>query len=185
MTECNCFPAALQISDQLHRLEASLASTTFDQILTTARYVSAVCRQYAACPICSDPSYFTIYVVILRKAVVCYTHLTQSSSTTSSPGTASTSSAGSSRGWYGGTSRVRIGNFEVDAPLDDHTRAVILRTELRRAAEAAAQLGSVLSSGSVKGAPQMRDDVTLSYQSGLVSVLREEIAAVQRLLYAM
>lgn len=186
MTECACFASALQVSDQLHRTETAFASTSFDQVLSIARHASAVCRQYAACRICSDPSYFTIYIIILRKASLCYNHLAHSSSTSSSPGTASTtSSAGSSQGgWYGPTSRLRIGNFEVEAPVDDHTRAVILRTEVRRAADAATQLEAVLSPGSVKAGVH-RDEATLSYLRGLVATLREEIAGVERLLYSM
>jgi hypothetical protein len=185
MTECNCFTSALQVSDSLHRTETALASSSFDHVLSIARWASAVVRQYASCAICSDPSYFTIYVIILRKAAGCYSSLAHSSSASSSPGTASTSSGGSSQGWYGGTTRVRIGNFEVDAPLDDHTRNVIMRTEVRRASEAAAQLESTLGSTSVKASTQARDDATLTYQRGLVTVLREELDAVERLLYAM
>jgi hypothetical protein len=185
MTECTCFASALQVSDQLHRTETALASTSFDQVLGTARHASAVCRQYAACVSCSDPSYFTIYVIILRKAAVCYNHLAHSSSTSSSPGTASTSSRGSSQGWYGGISRLRIGNFEVEAAVDDHTRTVILRTEVRRAAEAASQLETVLGPGSVKASSHNRDEATLTYQRGLVAALRDEIAGVERTLYTM
>jgi hypothetical protein len=186
MTECNCFASALQVSEQLHRTETALASASFDQVLNIARYASAVCRQYASCAICSDPSYFTIYVIILRKAVVCYNHLAHSSSNNSSPASASTSSGGLSNSWYGGgTSRLRIGSFEVEAPLDDHTRAVILRTEVRRAAEAAAQLETTLSPGSVKASAHNRDETTLVYLRSLVSALREEIAAVERALYSM
>jgi len=182
--ECNCFASALQVSDQLHRTETALASTSFDQVLNTARFASSVCRQYASCHVCSDPSYFTIYVIILRKAMVCYIHLAHSSSNTSSPASVSTSSGGSSQGWYSArTSRVRIGNFEVDAPLDDHTRTVILRTEVRRAAEAAAQLEAVLGPTSVKALAHHRDETTLQYQRGLVIALREEIAAVEQTLY--
>jgi hypothetical protein len=144
-----------------------------------------VVRQYASCAVCSDPSYFTIYVIILRKAASLYSSLAQSSSATSSPGTASTSSNGSSQGWNGGTTRVRIGTFEVDTPLDDHTRNVILRTEVRRASEAAAQLDSTLSSTSVKASMQARDEATLTYLRGLVAVLREELGAIERLLYVM
>jgi hypothetical protein len=186
MTECTCFASALQVSDQLHRTETALATTSFDQILSIARHASAVCRQYASCVSCSDPSYFTIYIIILRKAAVCYHHLAHSSSTSSSPGTASTtSSAGSSQGSYGQTSRLRIGNFEVEAAVDDHTRAVILRTEVRRAADAAAQLESVLGPGSVKASGHNRDEATLTYQRSLVATLREEIAGVERTLYTM
>jgi hypothetical protein len=186
MTECTCFASALQVSDQLHRTETALATASFDQVLSIARHASAVCRQYASCAICSDPSYFTIYIIILRKAAVCYNHLAHSSSTSSSPGTASTtSSAGSSQGWYGPTSRLRIGNFEVEAAVDDHTRTVILRTEVRRAADAAAQLEAVLGPGSVKASGHNRDEATLTYQRGLVAALREEIAAVERTLYTM
>jgi len=179
MTECNCFASALQVSDQLHRTEASLASASFDQVLNIARYASAVCRQYASCTTCSDPSYFTIYIIVLRKAVVCYSYLAHSSSNTSSPASTSTSSGGSS----GGTSRIRIGAFEVEAPLDDHTRAVLLRTEVRRADEAAQQLEAVLGPGSVKASAHQRDETTLQYQRGLVVALREEIGAVEQKLY--
>lgn len=186
MTECNCFASALQVSDTLHRTEAALAATSFDQVLSIARWGSAVCNQYAVCSQCSDPSYFTIYFLILRKVATCYSYLAHSSSTTSSPGTASTSSSGSSsQGWYGGTTRVRIGNFEVDTPLDDRTRNVILRTEVRRALEAAAQLESVLSSNSVKASGAARDETTLVYHQSLVASLREEIAAIERALYSM
>jgi hypothetical protein len=73
----------------------------------------------------------------------------------------------------------------VDTPLDDHTRNVILRTEVRRAAEAAGQLESTLSSTSVKASIQARDEATLAYLQGLVTVVREELGAVERLLYAM
>ena len=185
MTECNCFSSALQVSDSLHRAETALASTSFDHILSISRWASAVVRQYASCAVCSDPSYFTIYVIILRKAASCYSSLAHSSSASSSPGTASTSSRGSSQGWTGGTTRVRIGNFEVDAPLDDHTRNVILRTEVRRASEAAAALEATLSPASVKGSTQSRDEATLTYLRGLVAVLREELGAVERLLHSM
>lgn len=185
MTECTCFASALQVSDQLHRTETALASSTFDQVLSIARHASGVVRQYATCRSCSDPSYFTIYIIILRKAAVCYNHLAHSSSTNSSPGTSSTSSGGSSQGWGGGTTRLRIGNFEVDAPLDDHTRTVILRTEVRRAAEAAASLEAVLGAGSVKSNTQNRDEATLVYQRGLVAALIEEVAALERILYTM
>ncbi len=185
MTECNCFASALQVSDSLHRTESALASTSFDSVLSINRWASAVVRQYAACSVCSDPSYFSIYIIILRKAASCYNSLAHSSSASSSPGTASTSSSSSSQGWYGGTTRIRIGNFEVDTPLDDHTRIVILRTEVRRASEAATQLESTLSSTSVKAAIQTRDEATLTYLRGLVVVLRDELAAIERLLYAM
>jgi hypothetical protein len=73
----------------------------------------------------------------------------------------------------------------VDAPLDDHTRNVILRTEVRRASEAAAMLASTLGSTSVKASTQARDEATLTYQRGLVAVLREELAAVERLFYTI
>ncbi|KIW09339.1 uncharacterized protein PV09_00243 [Verruconis gallopava] len=185
MTECNCFASALQVSDSLHRTETALASTSFDHILSVARWAAAVVRQYASCSMCSDPSYFTIYVIILRKAASCYSSLAHSSSASSSPGTASSSSGSSSQGWFGATTRVRIGNFEVDTPLDDHTRSVILRTEVRRASEAAAQLESTLDSTSVKATRQVRDEAALTYQRGLVAVLREELAAVERLLYSV
>lgn len=185
MTECNCFANALSVSDSLHRTETALTSSSFDHILSISRWASAVVRQYASCAVCSDPSYFTIYVIILRKAAGCYSSLAHSSSASSSPGTASTSSGGSSQGWSGGTTRVRIGNFEVDAPLDDHTRNIILRTEVRRASEAAAQLESTLSPSSVKSSMQARDEATLTYLRGLVTVLREELSAVERLLYGM
>jgi hypothetical protein len=186
MTECSCFASALQVSDQLHRTETALSSTSFDQVLSIARHASAVCRQYAACARCSDPSYFTIYIIVLRKAVVCYNHLARLSSTGSSPGTASTaSSGGSSQGWSGGTSRLRIGNFEVEAAVDDNMRTVILRTEVRRAANAASQLESVLGPGSVKASGHNRDEATLTYQRGLVAALREEVAGVERALYTM
>ncbi|KAF2434841.1 hypothetical protein EJ08DRAFT_433451 [Tothia fuscella] len=179
MSECGCFASALQISDQLHRTETALTSTSFDQVLTVARHAQVVCRQYANCSRCSDPSYFTIYIIILRKATACYRYLVRSSSSTnSSPATGSTSS--SSNGVYNGTSRLRIGNFEVDAPLDDHTRTVILRTEVRRAIEAAAHLDAVLSPHSVKTS---RDEATLSYLRGLVDALKEEISSVERSLY--
>lgn len=181
MTECNCFASALQVSDQLHRTETALASTSFDQVLNTSRFASAVCRQYALCPNCSDPSYFAIYILVLRTAVRLYNHLTHTSSQNSSP---SSVSSGSSQG-YRGTSRVRIGAFEVEAPLDDHTRAVILRTELRRAAEAALQLEIVLGPSSVKASTHHRDETTLQYQRGLVNALREEIAAVEQTLYTI
>jgi hypothetical protein len=182
MTECNCFASALQVSEQLHRTETSLTSASFDQVLNTSRFASSVCRQYASCHSCSDPSYFSIYVLVLRSAVRCYNHLAHASSNTSSPSSVSTNSSGSSQ-HYRRTSRVRIGAFEVEAPLDDHTRAVILRTELRRAAEAALQLEAVLGPSSVKASTHHRDETTLQYQRGLVVVLREEIAAVDQTLH--
>jgi hypothetical protein len=186
MTECACFASALQVSEQLHRTEAALTSTSFDHILAVARQASYVCRQYASCANCVDPSYFTIYVIILRKAAVCYNHLARNSSSNgSSPGTASTSSYGSSHSWYGGTSRLRIGSFEVEAQIDEHTRNLILRTEVRRAAEAAAQLETVLGPHSVKGTNHSRDETTLQYQRGLVAALRQEVEGVERMLHAM
>ena len=186
MTQCNCFASALQVSDQLHRTETALSSATFDHVLSVARNASYVCRQYAACPYCSDPSYFTIYVIILRKAAVCYHHLIQSASTGSSPSATSSSSHGSSsHGWYGGTSRLRVGAFEVEASLDDHTRNLILRTEVRRAAEAAAQLETVLGSHSIKGTNHGRDETTLQYHRAIVSALRDEVGNIERLLLTM
>lgn len=182
MTECHCFASALQVSDQLHRTETALASTSFDQVLNTSRFASSVCRQYASCHSCTDPSYFAIYVLVLRTAVRCYNCLAHASSNSSSPSSVSTSSSGSSQG-YRGTSRVRIGAFEVETPLDDHTRTVILRTELRRAAEAALQLEAVLGPSSVKASTHHRDETTLQYQRGLVNALREEIAVLEQTLY--
>jgi hypothetical protein len=183
MTQCGCFASALQVSDQLHRTETALASTSFDQVLSISRHASAVCGQYASCARCTDPNYFTIYVLILRKATSCYSHLVHSaSSTSSSPGTASTSSGGSSQAWHGGTSRLRIGNFEVEAPIDDYIRTSILRTEVRRASDAAGQLDAVLGPGSVKACAP-RDEATLVYLRSLVASLREEIGSVERTLY--
>lgn len=184
MTGCNCFADALRASESLHSTERGLASTSFDHILSVSRWASSVVRQYCSCTMCADPSYFTIYVIILRKAASCYSSLTHSSSASSSPGTASTSSGSSSQGWNGGTTRVRIGSFEVEAPLDDHTRNVILRTEVRSASEAAAQLESTLSSTSVKALLQARDEATLAYLQSQVAVAREELGAVERILYA-
>jgi hypothetical protein len=186
MTLCNCFASALQVSDQLHRTETAIASTSFDYVLSVARNASYVCRQYASCPHCSDPSYFTIYVILLRKAAACYNYLIQSGSNGSSPSTTSSSSQGSSsHGWYGGTSRLRIGSFEVEAALDEHTRNLILRTEVRRAVEAAAQLETVLGSSSVKGQSPSRDATTLQYQRALVSTLRDEVGNLERVLLTM
>jgi len=182
MTECNCFASALQVTDQLHRTETALASTSFDQVLNTSRFASSVCRQYASCHSCSDPSYFAIYVLVLRTAVRCYNHLAHTSSSSSNTSSPASVSSSSSQG-YRGTSRVRIGAFEVEAPLDDHTRAVILRTELRRAAEAALQLETVLGPSSVKASTHHRDETTLQYQRGLVIALRDQIAAVEQTLY--
>lgn len=183
MTDCNCFASALQVSDQLHRTEQSLASASVDQVLTASRFASSVCRQYASCRSCSDPSYFAIYVLVLRTAVRCYNYLARTSSNTPSPSSVSTSSSRSSQS-YRPTSRVRIGAFEVEAPLDDHTRAVILRNELRRATEAAQQLETVLGPSSVKASTHHRDNTTLEYQRGLVKALKEEIAAVEQSLAA-
>lgn len=182
MTDCNCFASALQVSDQLHRTEQSLALASVDQVLNASRFASSVCRQYAACSSCTDPSYFAIYVLVLRTAVRCYNYLAHTSNT-SSPSSVSTSSSGSSQG-YRATSRVRIGAFEVEAPLDDHTRAAILRNELRRATEAAQHLDTVLSPSSLKASTHHRDNTTLEYQRGLVKALREEIAAVEQTLFA-
>ncbi|KAF2404536.1 hypothetical protein EJ06DRAFT_526617 [Trichodelitschia bisporula] len=187
MSGCTCFASALQVSEQLHRTEAALASTAFDHVLNVARHASAVCRQYAACPLCADPSYFPLYVIILRKAAACYSHLIQAASPAgASPGTASTASgvSASSSGQGAHTSRVRIGAFEVDAPLDDHTRALILRTEVRRAAEAACALETVLGPGSPKAAAH-RDETALMYQRGLVGALREEIGALEGVLQSI
>lgn len=185
MTDCNCFASALQVSDQLHRTEQSIASASFDQVLKASRFASSVCRQYAACNFqsCSDPSYFAIYVLVLRASVRCYNYLAHTSSNTSSPSSVSTSSSGSSQG-YRAISRLRIGAFEVEAPLDDHTRVAILRNELSRAAEATQQLDTVLSPSSAKAAIHHRDHTTLEYQRSLVKALRDEIAAVEQILLA-
>lgn len=222
MTECACFASALHVSDQLHRTETSLATTAFDHILSTARRASAVCRTYAACPDCPDPAYFTLYVIILRKAAACYAHLAYSPPPPhgsaalgqgASPGTASTSSSGGASssaggsggggGWYAtqaATSRLRVGAFEVEAALDEQTRAIILRTEVQRAAGTAALLEAVLGPGSVKAAAAAaaggggaahgggaggRDETALHYQRGLVATLKEEIATVDRYLQFM
>lgn len=183
MTDCNCFSSALQVSDQLHRTEHSLASASLDQVLNASRFASSLCRQYAACPSCTDPSYFAIYVLVLRTAVRCYNYLAHASSNNPSPSSVSTSSSASSQS-YRATSRVRIGAFEVEAPLDDRTRAAVLRNELSRAAEAAQQLNTVLGPSSPKASTQYRDHTTLEYQRGLVRALREEIAAVEQILLA-
>ncbi|KAE9988587.1 hypothetical protein EG328_009720 [Venturia inaequalis] len=183
MTDCNCFASALQVSDQLHRTEQALASASVDQVLNASRFASSVCRQYAACRSCTDPSYFAVYVLVLRTAVRCYNYLAHASSNNSSPSSVCTSSSGSSQG-YRATSRVRIGAFEVEAPLDDHTRAAILRNELSRAAEAARQLDGVLGPSSSKASTHRRDNTTLEYQRGLVEALRGEIAAVEQTLLA-
>jgi len=191
MTEsgCTCIYSALQVSDTLLRTEASLFSSSFDQVLNAARHASVVVRQYCHCAHCSDALYFTTYVVILRKAAVCYNHLAnlslRSPSTSSSPGRASnTSTSSGESSSYGGTSRLRIGNFEVDAPVDDYTRSVILRTEVRRAADAAAELDTVMGPGSVKAYRQW-DQATLTYQRVVVANLQEEISAVERTLYTL
>jgi hypothetical protein len=185
MTECTCFASALQVSDQLHRVEAALTSTSFDKVLGIARHASGVCCHYASCGSCPDPSYFTIYIIILRKVAACYSYFANSPSYNSSPGTSSTSSGASSQGGSsGGTSRLRIGTFEIEAPVDDHARTVILRTEVRRAADAATELDAVLGPGSIKAAVY-RDEATLMYLRGLVTALREEIVGVERILYSM
>jgi len=77
-----------------------------------------------------------------------------------------------------------VGAFEVEASLDDHTRNMILRTEVRRAVEAAAQLESVLGSNSVKGQSH-RDETTLQYQRAIVSALRDEVGNIERVLFTM
>jgi hypothetical protein len=191
MNECACFASALHVSEQLHRTETSLATTAFDQVLTTARRASAVCRTYASCPDCRDPSYFTLYVIILRKAATCYGHLAYSTGQGASPGTASTTSSGASssaggggQGWFTGqaTSRLRIGAFEIEAPLDEQTRTIILRTEVHRAAGTAALLEAVLGPNSVKAAAHGRDETALHYQRGLMATLKEEIATIDRYL---
>jgi len=184
MPQCACFSSALQISDQLQRTESGLAYASFDQILTVARRASAICHHYAACTLCSDPSYYTIYVVILRKAANFYAHSVRSSSLGSSPGTASTSSGGS-LGSYGSISRLRIGSFEIEAPLDEQTRAIILRTELRRAAEAASLLESLLGPHTTKPGLLHADEATHQYQRGLVSGLRDEISNLEGYLQMM
>jgi hypothetical protein len=188
MSECDCFASALQVSEQLHRTETALASTSFDHVLNVARQASVVCRRYASCSQCSDPSYFTIYVIILRKAAACYTHLAQHVvGQGSSPGT--TASTGSSAGgstssqWsYATTSRLRIGSFEVEAPLDEHTRTIILRTEVRRAAQTAAVLEAVLGPASIKASSRGTDEAALQYQRGLVATLTEDIRNVDKIL---
>lgn len=186
MTQCNCFASALQVSDHLHRAETAIASTSFDHVLSVARNASYVCQQYASCPHCSDPSYLTIYVILLRKAAGCYQHLIASRSTGSSPSTTSSSSQSSaSHGWYSGTtSRLRIGSFEVEASLDDRTKNLILRTEVRKAVEAAARLEMVLGPHSRKTQSHSRDETTVQYQRALVSQLREEVGNIERLLCA-
>lgn len=183
MSQCNCFASALQVSDQLHRTETALLSASFDHILNVARNASRVCQQYSTCPGCSDPSYFTIYIIILRKALACYNHLIKLLSTDTSPATSSCSQEWSSHGRYGGTSRLRIGSFEVDAVLDDHTRNLILRTEVRKAAGAAAQLECVLRSNSVKTRNHSWAEATLQYLRSLVSELRDEVGNIERLLH--
>lgn len=181
MTECTCFSSALQISEHLQRTESGLAYASFDQVLTVARQASAVCQQYAYCPSCADPSYFTIYIVILRKVTACYAHLIRASNLGQSPGTASTSSAGSgSSASHGSITRLRIGAFEVEAPLDEQTRAIILRTELRRASEAAFMLEAAVGTQSMKPALLHSDEVTLHYHRTMIASLREEIANLEQ-----
>lgn len=184
MTECACFSSALQISDQVQRIENGLAYASFDQVLTVARRTSVLCRRYAACPNCTDPSYFTIYVVILRKTAACYNHLVRTSNLTQSPATVSTagSTESGSSGSHVSLSRLRIGAFEIDAPLDDQTKVIILRTEIRRALEAAIFLESVLGHHSEKPAMLKSDEATLQYQRGIVSTARDELSSLEQYL---
>jgi hypothetical protein len=187
MTECACFSSALQISEHLQRTESGLAYASFDQVLTVARQASVLCRQYAACPSCTDPSYFTIYVVILRKAAACYAHLIRSSNLAASPATSSTTSStgSSSLGSQGSYTRLRIGAFEIEAPLDEQTRAIILRTEVRRALEAAMLLESVLGHHSVKPTVLRADEATVQYQRGLVATVKSEVGNLEQYLQSI
>jgi len=152
-----------------------------------ARQASVVCRQYAACSNCTDPSYYTIFVIILRKAATCYAHLIRSSNLVSSPATASTtsSSGSSSFGSHGSYTRLRIGAFEIEAPLDEQTRSIILRSEIRHALEAAMLLESVLGHQSAKPAVLRSDEATLQYQRTLVATVRDEIANLEQYLQSI
>jgi ABC-type Fe3+/spermidine/putrescine transport system ATPase subunit len=183
MTACNCVAFALHTSEQLNRIESSLTSCSPDQILTTARQASLVCQQYALCPHCSVSASFVLFPALLSKSVALYDHLLRLPSQSSSPAAASTSSASS--GWYGATTRLRIGAFEVEAGLDESTRAAILRAQVRRVAETATLLVAVVSPSGLKGGRNSLDESTVEYQRSLVTGVRDEIAALDQRLQDM
>ena len=69
--------------------------------------------------------------------------------------------------------------------LFEQTRAIILRTEVRRALEAAAFLEAVLGAQSIKPALLRTDEATLHYHRSLVSSLREEVTGLEHYLQMM
>jgi hypothetical protein len=178
MATCTCLATFLHVSEQLNQIESNLTLSSPDQILVAGRQASAACQQFALCAICGieQPTNFQWYTMLLSRAVTCYNHFLDSPSQHSSPAAISTASSGSS-GWYGGTSVLRIGAFEVEASLDAPTLLTILRAEVRRAAETAALLDACTNPGSLKRGLFNLDAETRQFYQSLVAAVCYEIAS--------
>jgi hypothetical protein len=176
MTTCTCLAFALHTCEQLNRIELNMPSAPLDQVMMVARQTRSVCHQYVLCPHCIDAGGFAVYPMLLSKAIGCYYQLLRSASQGASPGAASSSSGSS--GGFGGINILRIGSFEVEASLDEQTRAAILRAEVRRVAETVSVLDTVMSPSSLKGV-QGSNESALRYNLSLIAALKEEIGGLE------
>lgn len=164
--ECICFISALRASEHLHQVLARIKTHPLDQILGPTRQAATVVQQYSTCSFCTDSSRFSLYAILLRQANECYSALLQRESKADS----NTSSQSQDK-----TIKIQIGAFEIDAPLDAAFQAVIL-SEIKHSTNAVSELEAILQPGGIKGAKEMWDKTTWTYQHSLVVALKNDLS---------
>jgi len=154
--ECICFISALRASEHLHQVLARIKTQPLDQILGPTRQAATVVQQYSTCSFCTDSSRFSLYAILLQQANECYLALLQRESQDK-------------------TIKIQIGAFEIDAPLDAAFQAVI-HSEIKHSTNAVSELEAILQPGGIKGAKELWDKATWTYQHSLVVALKNDLS---------